>query len=192
MHRFLLWAGVVFVAASLVHAQDDGPIRVGLYPAALPSPALKHRLLPDLRSQTTGNAVPLYEEAIGKLKPLERDPDERPNLQERFPQWSEMPLKDLPRDEVRKALEPYKEILELADKAARREYCDWNLPVRLRTAGISTLLPEVQFMRTFAVLLSVPAHLEIADGNLTAAGHTIQTGLALAKQTGEQPPLINY
>src|SRR5260370_318240 len=97
MHRFLLWAGVVFVAASLVHAQDDGPIRVGLYPAALPSPALKHRLL-----------------------------------------------------------------------------------------------PEVHFMRTFAVLLSVRAHLEMADGNLTAAVHTIQTGLALAKQTGEQPTLINY
>src|SRR5260370_29075027 len=192
MTRFVLSFSALFLAVSLSRAKDDGPVAATLHPAPLPSPALKYRLLPDLRSQTTGNAVPLYEEAIGKLKPLERDPDERPNWQERFPQWSQMPLKDLPRDEVRKALEPYKEILELADKAARREYCDWNLPVRLRTAGISTLLPEVQFMRTFAVLLSVPAHLEIADGNLTAAGHTIQTGLALAKQTGEQPPLINY
>jgi hypothetical protein len=32
----------------------------------------------------------------------------------------------------------------------------------------------------------------MADGDLTKAVHTIQTGLALAKQTGEQPTLINH
>jgi hypothetical protein len=157
----------------------------------LPSPALKYRLLPDLRTETPGNAVPLYEDAIGKLKPLERDPDQRPNLQERFPQWAEMPLKDLPRDEMRMALEPYKEILELADKAAHRQLCDWDLPARLRKGGLRTLLPEVQFLRTIGTLLSLRARLEMADGNLTAAARTLQTGLVLAKHTGEQPTLIN-
>jgi hypothetical protein len=192
MPRFLVAVGAVFVFGAAAHAQDGGLLKLTLHPAPLPAPALKYRLLPDLRTQTAGNAVPLYEDAIGKLKPLERDPDERQNWQERFPQWSEMPVKELPRDEVRKALEPYKDILDLAEKAARRDYCDWDLRARLRKGGLRTLLPEVQFMRTFAILLSVRARLEMADGNLTAAEHTIQTGLALAKQTAEQPTLINY
>jgi hypothetical protein len=192
MRRFLLCVGVVFAAVSLAHAQDDGPNRAVLYPAALPSPALKHRLLPDLRNQTTGNAAPVYEDAIGKLKPLQREPEEQPKWREQFSKWTGTPLRELPRDEVRKALEPYKEILDLAEKAARREYCDWDLPARLRKGGFSTLLPEVQFLREIGTLLSLRARLEIADGELTKAVRTLQTGLALAKQVGEQPTFINH
>jgi hypothetical protein len=191
MSRFLLSLGVVVVMAALVRADNEGPIPATLHPAAMPSPALKYRLLPNLRVQTPGNAVPLYEEAMTKLKPLRRDADESANWQERFYKWTEAPLKDFPRDEVRKALEPYKEILELAAKAARREYCDWDLAKRLRKGGIATLLPEVDFLRPMGTLLALRARLEIADGNLTAAVQTLQTGLALAKQIGEQPTLVN-
>ncbi len=198
MPRFVLSLVAVALTATLVRAEAEGPFKVTLHPAPLPSPALKYRLLPDLRSQTAGNAVPLYEDAIGKLKPLQRDPDEQPKWQEHFPKWLEMPLKDLPRDEVRKALEPYKEILELAEKAARREYCDWELAKRISKGGLArmrdlgTLLPEVQFIREMGTLLAVRARLEIADGDLTRAVRTLQTGLAMAKQIGEQPTLINY
>jgi hypothetical protein len=192
MSRPLLSFCTAVVVVSLARAQDEEPVKITLHPAPLPSPALKYRLLPELRTQTTGNAAPLYEDAIGKLKPLERDPDERQKWQELFPKWQEMPLKELPRDEVRKALEPYKEILDLVEKAARREYCDWDLPARLRKQGLRTLLPEVQPQRTIVTLLSVRARLEIADGDLSKAARTLQTGLALAKQVGEQPTLVNY
>src|SRR5260370_8234747 len=141
MTRFVLSFSALFLAVSLSRAKDDGPVAATLHPAPLPSPALKYRLLPDLRSQTTGNAVPLYEEAIGKLKPLERDPDERPNWQERFPQWSEMPVKDMPRDDVRKALEPYKEMLELVEKASHRPFSHWDTPPPLPNARPPTPLP---------------------------------------------------
>ncbi len=190
MRHFLLTCAAVVGTAALSLA-DDAPAPAPLHPAALPSPALKYRLLPDLRTQTAGNAVPLYEDAIAKLKPLKRDADELPKWRELFSQWAEMPVKELPRDEVRKALEPYKDIFDLIDKAARREFADWDLPARLRKGGLATLLPEVQFLREMATLLSVRARLEMADGNLSAALHTLQTGLALAKQTGEQPTLIN-
>ncbi len=183
---------IAFATVAQAHAQDAGPYPTTLHPAPLPSPALKYRLLPDLRNQTAGNAVPLWEEAIAKLKPLKRDFDERPKWRELFLKWSETPIKELPREEVRKALEPYKEVLDLIDRAARREHCDWDMPQRMRKRGLNALLPEVQELREMALLLSVCARLEIADGDLTRAARTLQTGLALAKQTGEQPTLINY
>jgi hypothetical protein len=191
MVRCLLALAVVSLTGALARAQPDGPIRATVAPTALPATALKYRLLPDLRDQTAGNAAPLYKDAEAKLKPLQRDFDERPKWQTLFPEWANTPLKEFPRDDVRKALEPYKEILELTDKAARREYCDWDLLQRVQQRGFDTLLPEVQDLRSLASLLSVAARLQMADGDLTAALRTLQTGLSLACQTGEQPTVIN-
>src|SRR5579862_2552416 len=109
MGRFVISLCGVFATATLLCAQDNATIQATLHPAALPSPALKYRLLPDLRSQTSGNAVPLYDDATVKLKPLRNDPDEKEKWKEHFSKWTETGIKDFPRDEVRKALEPYKE-----------------------------------------------------------------------------------
>ncbi len=191
MLRYLVSLAVISLTATLASGQNDGPIRASLPPAGLPPTALKYRLLPEFRNQTAGNAAPLYKDAEAKLKPLVRDFDERPKWMTLFPEWANMPLKALPRDEVRKALEPYKEILELTDKAARREYCNWDLLQRIRERGFETVLPEVQDLRSLASLLSVAARLQMADGDFTAALRTLQTGFSLARQTGEQPTAIN-
>jgi hypothetical protein len=191
MVRFFLALAVASLMATLASGQNEGPIRASLSPAGLPSTALKYRLLPELRDQTAGNAAPLYKEAEAKLKPLQREFDERAKWQTLFPEWANTPLKEFPRDEVRKALEPYKEILELTDKAARRQYCDWDLLQRIRERGFETLLPEVQDLRSLASLLSVAARLQMADGDFVGALRTLQTGLSLARQTGEQPTVIN-
>jgi hypothetical protein len=122
MTRFGLSFSAVFVAMSLASAEDERSLT--LYPAPLPSPALKYRLLPELRSQTAGDAVPLYNDAITKFMPLQDKAFMQPGGYPVY-EWAGTlkALKVLPRDEVRKFLEAYKEVLDLIDKAARCERC---------------------------------------------------------------------
>src|SRR5260370_12542321 len=127
MSRFLLAVCTLLCAAVLAPAKDDDEAVVPLHPAPLPSPALKYHLLPDLRSQTTGDALPLYKEALEKFQPLLNDATTRPGGY-RIPIWIEKPLPEFPREEVRKTLEPFKEVLELVDKASRCERCLGEAP----------------------------------------------------------------
>src|SRR5580658_4361842 len=118
MMRFLLCLCTAAVVAPLAQA-DDEDIKT-IYPAPLPSPALKNKLLPPLPTQTAGDALPLYFEAIDKYQAVSKELlQTRPDNP--FGKWTTTPLDELPRDEVRKALEPFKEVLALLDQAARRE-----------------------------------------------------------------------
>jgi hypothetical protein len=107
-------------------------------------------------------------------------------------EWSEMPLATFPREEVRKFLQPYQEPFRLIDQAARCEYCDWGLAERLRKTGINASLADIQDMRVLIVLLSLHTRLQMAEGKWDDALRSIQTGLAMAKHTGETPTLISY
>jgi hypothetical protein len=86
-----------------------------------------------------------------------------------------------PRAAARKALEPYKDVLDLIDKAARRE--------RYFGEGETgeALLQNAYVLDEIANLVAVRARLQIADGDFNGAVHTLQTGLSLAKHLGELP-----
>jgi hypothetical protein len=176
------WLALVGVPAL---GADLEPTRLSLGPAELPSPVLRYRLLPDLVSQEPGNAADIYQKALPLLQRLGGGDAEQLGA------WQEMPLDQLPRDEVRGVLGEYREALALVDRAARREYCDWGVAERLRKQGIGALLPEVQPLRQAALLLAVRARLEMAEGQLPDACRTLQTGLALARHVGGEPTLIN-
>jgi hypothetical protein len=172
----------LLVLAALGRAQDDDARM--LHPAPLPSPALKYRLLPDLRDQTTGDALPLYKDALAKFQPLISEVNTRRggNL---IPTWVEKSLEDFPREEVRKTLEPFKEVLELLDKAARRERCLGENPEGKSKDGNTPLVGQAYYLNEMGNLLAVRARLQMADGDLAGALHTVQTGLAYAKHIGD-------
>ena len=186
-------AGAVLLGLSLVGAapaQSPGPpIRLALRPAAAPTPVLRYRLLPELREQTSGNAVDLYKQAVKLVQQVASDPAERGRPEE-LEKWAATPVRDLPRERVREALDRYKEVLELAEKAARCERCDWGLTEQLRQAGFGTVLPEHAYLRDIARLLAVRARLEVADGRPGAALRTLQTGFAMGRHAGDCPSLI--
>jgi hypothetical protein len=160
-------------------------IPLTLHPAAAPSPALKYQLLPELQDQTPGNAALLYYRAFspewwGFLR--------QPQVMEQLDQATRTPLKDLLRQE--RTLPLPTSMLREVDRAARREYCDWELTDRMRQEGMGLLLPDIQSMRTFARLLAVRARLEIAHGQYDKAVYTLQTGFALARDVSQGPTLI--
>jgi hypothetical protein len=86
---------------------------------------------------------------------------------------------------VRKTLEPFKEVLELVDKASRRERCLGEAPEGQTKDGANPSLGQPYYLNELGGVLAVRARLQIADGDFTAALHTVQTGLAFAKQVAE-------
>jgi hypothetical protein len=187
----VLTAGCLLLcaAAAAARAEDEGPkpVHVALRPAAAPSPALRYRLLPDLREQKPADAAAgPYKRAVALLQKLGGNVGG-----EQLDQWQETPLGELPRDEIRRTLAEYREALGLVEQGARCERCDWGVAERLRQKGIGALLPELQPMREAARLLAVRARLEMAEGRLDDAARTLQTGFAVARQVGEEPTLIN-
>jgi hypothetical protein len=185
MSRPLAAISLALLAAASAHAQAPEPVRLTLHPAAPSSPALRYRLLPELLEQRPGNAAEHYMKAVPLLNKVTADHDKQ------LEEWEKLPPERLPCEEVRRALGEYKGGLDLIDRGARGEYCDWGLAERLRKSGIGALLPEIQSMRVAARLLAMRAKVEIAEGHFDRAVRTIRTGLALARHVGESETLIS-
>jgi hypothetical protein len=191
--RFIVVCAGVLACVPAAVADEVTPTKMTLPPAALPSPVLRYRLLPDLRGEKPGNAATHYKQA-GELLKKKRPPGDEAaaELPDRIDRWlSRTAFADFPREEVRNFLKPLEEVLKEMETGAHCQKCDWELAERIREHGIGTLMPEIQEQRTLAGLLALRARLELADGKPTKALETIRSGLAVAKHTGDSPTLIS-
>lgn len=169
--------------------EDQPPTRkLTLYPAAEPRPALKYQLLPGLLDRKPGNAAVLY----NKIGLMFRGGPEFTAEQEKVSQWGDdsLPLEKFPREEARKIVERWRQVLDDLEYASRREECDWELPFRERNP-ITMSLPDAQESRAYARLLRLQARLQIADGNLEGAISTLRTGYALARHVANGETFIH-
>jgi hypothetical protein len=177
-----------FLATNAVAEDRKGPsrpppIRLEVRPAAEPVPALRYKLLPELRDLKRGNAALLYYRSFSPewLTHL------RPEVRKKLDAWSQ-DTKKAPSNELRWVLH-YRPLQEI-DRAARRTYCDWELNERVREEGINLLLPDVQSFREFARLLAIRARLEMMDGQHDKVAYTLQTGFCLGRDVSNAPTLI--
>jgi hypothetical protein len=187
MSNRLLAAGcLILLAAALpATAQEVRPVRIALRPAAAPTPALRYRLLPALHETTPGNGVEYYRQAVDALEKARKaaganDPSKRVSA------WLNQAPAELPRDAVRQFLADCRELLALADRAARCDHCDWGLAEHTRQQDYK-LLSESQALGELAGFLALRARLEAAEGNTDRAVRALQTGFALARHVGESP-----
>ena len=172
-------------------AEEDPypPVKVVLHPAAEPKPALKYRLFPDILDRKPGNAAVVYGKVTAEQYGVFGDKE----FWEKIPKAMSTPLAELRKDKDVRRIVGYGKggIFDYLDRAARCQYCDWQLPVGEAGQDFwSILLPEVQQMRTFARLLAVRARLQIADRQYDQAVRTLQTGYALSKHAGEAPTIV--
>lgn len=176
--------------ASPQPADDEPPTRcLTLHPAAESRPGLKYQLLPPLLDRRPGNAAVLY----NKLGLIYRGGPEFTEEQNKILLWGDgdsTPLKEFPRDEARKIVGRWRQVLEDLEYAARREKCDWELPFR-ELNPITMLLPDAQGAREYARLLRFHARLQIADGDLEGAMATLRTGYALARHVAHGETFIH-
>jgi hypothetical protein len=155
-------------------------------PAKPAGPRFDLSLLPDPLELVAGNAAQYWLHANQAAA-------RGPQLTEKEGHWpsSDVPLKDLPQDDVQKFLERHKAALQLADKAARYDRCAWDLPpVTMQNANDFYLLDAQPFRQT-AVLIALRCRLELSRRQFDKALRTLQTGFALVRHLGEAPTLIH-
>jgi len=170
------------VAPQLQSAEPASPVKLTLYPAGEPTPALKYRLLPGRLDQIAGNAAVHY----GKVTAEEMKFFGTQQWRDKVDRWQEMPLEELTRENVNL---PTSSIFFL-EQGGRCTYCDWQLPIGV-VPFYTILLPEAQQSRSYARVLAVKARQEIAQGNFDDAVKTFQTNYALGRNVAEGETLIN-
>ncbi len=189
MNRTLIVCALLATCSSVSEAQEGqkppGEILVQLtvQPMAAPRPALKYQLLPELKEMNPGNPIQGYLKCFMEQQNFFFNQTSAENREK----WAEMPLKDLPRAELR---DYGGSALRQADYAARLDTPDWQVLLKLRSDGIKLLLPEVQQLRTLATALKVRMRGEIAEGRFDDAITTAKTIFALARHLETHPTLI--
>jgi hypothetical protein len=188
-------AGRVFLAVFAVvsigqpaGAQQKGAnpellISLSVAPAKAPQPALQYLLIPELREMNPGNPIQGYLKCLLEQYRFVFD-------EEKFDRRAallEMPLEELPAPDVP---ELGRFALAQVDAAARLDTPDWQILLKLKADGFSTLLPDVQAVRALARALAVRFRAEIASERIGDALKTAKTLFAMAHQLGEHPTYI--
>ncbi len=181
---------LLLIATTVARAQDPEKPAVAektliLAPAAAPRPSLKYRLLPEASERMPGNAAQAYYRAMVPEVFTHR---RTPEIDQQMDRWRTTPLAKLPREEMNWLL-TYAPLVE-CDAAARRDGCDWEILARLRKDGFETRLGDMQALHELNRLLVQRTRLQIAEGKLDDAVHSLQTSFSLSKQAGSAPVLI--
>jgi hypothetical protein len=164
-------------------AASETLIRLAVYPAPAPKPALRYVLLPELREVNPGNPIQNYLKCFMEQQKFFFDKEGF----ERRDKLLTMPLKELPAQE----LQDYGgAALRQADWAARLDKPDWQILLKLKAEGVSVLLPDVQQLRSLANALKVRFRAEVALGRFDDAIRTAKTMFAMSRHLGEHPTFI--
>jgi hypothetical protein len=192
-HCFLFALGLVLVGLTAVIAQPPIEARDGKYcipltvDAVAPArPALKNRLLPELRELQTGNQVQAFYRCFFEQHNLFHSKEST----DKQAKWMDAPLKNLANEKelINYGGSAYKQ----AHYAARLDTVDWQITNQLKSDGVMVLLPDVQQMRMLAAVLKVRVRGEIARGEFDNAIQTLQTMFALARSFNDHPTLIGH
>ena len=169
-------------------AKEIEQVSLRLGPAAEAHPPLKHALVAPFAELRSGNAAIFYYRAM-LLMPREKEAQ----FGELQSAWLEMPLQELPQDEILQFLHGFSGSLRELEQAALRETCDWELGLRELDGidVISFLFPELQEMRQLARVVRLKARLAIAQNDFDEALRSLQLGYSLARDLGRSPTLIH-
>lgn len=152
----------------------------------LPRPALKYRLMPELREMHTGNQVQAFYKCFFEQNPLFYSKESTDKQQK----WNVAPLKELATE---KELVGYGgSAAKQAAYAARLDAVNWEVTNQAKSEGVELLLPDIQQMRMLALVLKIRVRGEIARGEFDAAIQTLQTLFSLAHAFNEHPTLIGH
>ncbi len=178
---------VLLVPARAQERKPGDPVPLVVSAAAAPTPSLKYHLLPADRDQTDGNAATLYYRAWALL--AENREFFKDLHEEHWYQWAEMPLEDLPLEEIEGKLALGRHMFHEIEVAARCRRCDWQ--VEGRPEGFGLLVPDVQGFRSVGTTLAVRARYHIARGEWEEAQRAFRAGFGLARDLGRGPTYIH-
>jgi len=156
--------------------------KLSLVPAPEPKPAMAYRLLPRQLDKKTGNAALFYYSAAALC------PDGEPEkVSDKIREWRDVPVGELPRKEVDKALAQFSNCFHYIELASRCTDCQWETPIE---DGYSLQMPHLSTFRRMAFALDLQIRLKVADGQIDQAIELLQQGLQMGRDIAEGPTLI--
>ena len=187
MNRTTLTLVALLIVCACAVAQPTQPaadVRTfELTPTAPPTPALKYELHYDIATdRLDGNAAQLYQDSI-----LILGPDLRLNAQKAIDAYDahdKGTFNSLADSLDKKGL--YQEL----DIAARRDRCDWDVP--LAEMGPQTLLPHLEpFVHGLTPWIKARALRQMEQGQIDDALKTLRVGYEMAEKVGTEPTLVS-
>ncbi len=164
-------------------SEGETLIRLTVDPAAVPTPALRYLLLPQLKEMNPGNPIQGYLKCFMEQQKFFFDKESF----QRREKLLVMPLKELPARE----LNDYGGLaLKQADWAARLDNPDWQILLNLKAEGIYLMVPDVRQLRSLASALKVRMRAEVALGRFDDALRTAKTMFAMSRHLGEHPTFL--
>ncbi len=174
----------VFLAFALTNAPPaENAARLTVHPMAVPTPALRYQLLPEVRELTTGNPVQWYLRCFAEQRNFFFS---KPGVEERA-RYRAMTLAELAKQDLKNY---GGSALSQADWAARLESPDWGSLQKVQTLGSEFRMPEAGGFRVLAIALQVRFRGEVARADWDGAIRTAKTMLAFARHLGESPALV--
>ncbi|MEN6574892.1 MAG: hypothetical protein ABFD90_01020 [Phycisphaerales bacterium] len=145
-------------------------VKLVLHPQKAPAEVGEFSLLPPESAMIDGDAVPLYEKAA-KALPDKAEDDQIRN-------WLDVPIDQLPLDQVEQALSKRMESLKCVAKAVKCRQCNWPET------------PDLSVYRRLAFVVRLWARLEIANDGYEGAILALQTGFGMARHLGQTPTIV--
>lgn len=157
---------------------EDGTKKLLLHlPVRQAAGAAQLQLLPRPEEMTDADAFPLYEKAV-KAVPKELDWN-------KIKGWREIPVSQLPQEEVGSVLRQFEPILPLLEQAGKCKRCNWPLDFE---GGPSFNLSAC---RNLALLVALKGRSDLARGDCDSCVRALGTGLAFAKHLSTAPTVIH-
>jgi len=193
--KFIIWYLIaalgILPLCPAVHGADkttDQSVEIrtlSLVPAGEPVPAMSYRLLPRYLDQKTGNAALFYYSAAA-LCP-DRDPGDPEDIQKKISDWRDLPVDELDRKEVDKALSSFSNCFHQIKLAAQRTHCQWEMPLE---DGFAMQMPHMATFRRMIFAMQLQIRLKIADGHTDQAMEMLQQGLYMGRSIAQGPTVI--
>ncbi|MGB0598942.1 MAG: hypothetical protein ACPGLY_19835 [Rubripirellula sp.] len=155
-----------------------------------PDPMLRYRLWPAVEVRKRGNPAALVSRAV--LLAANVSPKTKKQFAEKFSEWAELPLDQLPTEQVQNLLSPYAQALNELRRAENLFGIEYDLHLEGVSAVelVQTLLPELQEMRQLARLLQLQARLAVAEGRWDDAMRDLRVGFRLAEFAGHSTEFL--
>jgi hypothetical protein len=167
-------------------------VNLVVHPAESPRNLMRVQLLPPLLDSQPGECLALVDEALKTLKET-APPGELRVLEDEIREDGGKPHTEADAKRLAANLAKVKKTLDLLEKAALAQRCDWSKVTEdLRTKGIGATLEFLQHFRRMVPLLAARARLEILQDRPEDAIHSLSLGFRLCQRCGECPTLIGH
>ncbi len=191
-----IWTIILAISVVLLPEATSAqePVKtLHVVPAAEPDPALRYVFWPAPEQRIQGNAAPFITRAIMLRAEAEATAQMRQESTDRYNEWLEMPLSELPIEQVNDFLDRHaKAAFHELERAETLMGIDYDLRLRDLSSSemVATVLPELQSMRDMARVLWLRGRVAIAEQRWEDLARDIRIGMRMGNVAGYSNDLL--